>query len=302
MIFCLKKHKFLSGVNTHFMIKIADLITIGITLFFLSFVWAGLLVENVAVALIISLAIEGFFVVIAVALRRREDTPYAYDRLALELSIKGPSFLVEKLKTILKNHTFESGFNFISLENALFYVNFKFGNVTINDLPALYSTAEKQGKTQVFLFARGIERKALRLLEAYGIYIKVVKIRQIFRLLKRHNLLPDLKKKRTFKLADLPAIFLSKSNFKGLLFSGVVLLTTAFFTPLKIYYIILGSISLILAIISLSPLGKDVQHQKLNFKELFSAIDSDTINNEENSVENIIQSNDNEKNDDNFDE
>ena len=59
---------------------------------------------------------------------------------------------------------------------------------------------------------------------------------------------------------------------------------------------------MILAIISLSPLGKDVQHQKLNFKELFSAIDSDTINNEENSVENIVQSNDNGKNDDNFDE
>ena len=93
------------------MIKIADLITIGITLFFLSFVWAGLLVENVVVALVISLAVEGCFIVVATALRRREDTPRAYDRLALELSIEGPAFLVEKLKSILKNNNFESGFN-----------------------------------------------------------------------------------------------------------------------------------------------------------------------------------------------
>ena len=56
------------------------------------------------------------------------------------------------------------------------------------------------------------------------------------------------------------------------MFSGVILLSTAFFTPLKIYYIILGSVCLIIAIISLSPLGKDTPHQRLNFKELFSTI------------------------------
>ena len=271
------KHKISNSVKTQFMIKIADLVTIGIVVLFLTFVWAGLLFENVALAVVVSVAMEGIYIVVAIALRRREEAPYAYDRLALELSVRGPNFLVENLKTILKNQEFESGLNYISLKNALFYVNFKFGNVTINDLPAIYSTAVKTQNTNVFLFARGIERKALRLLESYGIFIKVVKIRQIFKLLKKHNLLPELKKKHTFKLSDLPAILISKSNFKGLLFSGVVLLCTAFFTPLKIYYIILGSISLLLAIVSLSPLGKDSPNQKQNFKELFSTIDSQTV-------------------------
>ncbi len=258
------------------MTKTTDLITIGIVLLFLTFVWAGLICENVSVAIIISVAIEGFYIVIAVALRRREGAPYAYDRLALELSIRGPSFLVENLKTILKNNEFESGFNYISVENALFYVNFKFGNVTINDMAGIYSTAKKCEKHNVFLFARGIERRALRLLESYGIYIKIVKIKQIYKLLKRHNLLPDLTKKRTFKLADIPAIFMSKSNFKGLLFSGVILLTTAFFTPLKTYYIVLGSISLLLAIVSLSPLGKDIPHQRQSLTDLISSLESKT--------------------------
>ncbi|MBO7151290.1 MAG: hypothetical protein J6V77_00485, partial [Clostridia bacterium] len=85
---------------------------------------------------------------------------------------------------------------------------------------------------------------------------------------------PDLNKKHTFKFADIPALFIAKSNFKGLLFSGVVLLCTAFFTPLKIYYIILGSASLLLAIICLSPLGKESPRQRQNLKELFSAIDT----------------------------
>ncbi|MBR5174251.1 MAG: hypothetical protein IKW16_04820 [Clostridia bacterium] len=268
------KNKKKLAVKNQSMIKISDFITIGIVILFLTFVWAGLLFENVAVAIVVSIAVEGIFIVIAFALRRREEAPYAYDRLALELSIQGPSFLVEKLKTILKNEAFESGFNYILLENTLFYVNFKFGNVTINDLPGIYSTAQKHNKTNVFLFARGIDRKALRLLESYGIFIKIVRIRQIFKLLKKHNLLPDLNKKHTFKLADIPALFIAKSNFKGLLFSGVVLLCTAFFTPLKIYYIILGSTSLLLAIICLSPLGKESPRQRQNLKELFSAIDT----------------------------
>ena len=154
----------------------------------------------------------------------------------------------------------------------------EFGNVTINDLPNIYTTAQKCGKTRVFLFARGIERKALRLLETYGIYITIVKIKAIYKLLKKHNLLPDLKKKRTFRLQDLPAIFISKSNFKGLIFSGVVLLSTAFFTPLKIYYLIFGSIALLLAIISLSPLGKDMPSQRQNFKEFFAGLNANAPN------------------------
>lgn len=282
------------------MIKIGDLVTIGIVILFLTFVWAGLLFDNIAVAIIISVACEGIFAVIATALRKREEAPYAYDRLALELSIKGPSFLVEKLKTILKNRTFESGFNYISLKNALFYVNFKFGNVTINDLPNIYSTATKYDKTQVFLFARGIERKALRLLETYGIFIKIVRIKQIFKLLKKHKLLPDLKKKHTFNFADLPALFIAKSNFKGLLFSGIILLCTAFFTPLKIYYLILGSISLLLSIVCISPLGKDSPHQKQNLKELFSAIDLNITSDEDKNLSTTGDLNKKDTEDNNF--
>ena len=52
------------------MIKISDLITIGIVILFLTFVWAGLLFENVAVAIVVAVAVEGIFIVIAFALRR----------------------------------------------------------------------------------------------------------------------------------------------------------------------------------------------------------------------------------------
>ena len=68
----------------------------------------------------------------------------------------------------------------------------------------------------------------------------------------------------------MPALFLSKSNVKGLIFSGVILIATAFFTPLKIYYMVFGSISLLLALLSFTPLGKETPaYEKL--VDLFSA-------------------------------
>ena len=240
------------------MAKIADFVSVTVIIGFLTFVWAGLVLKNVLLSLIVALSVVAVFLVIALKVRRRGDKPYQQDRLALELAVKGPPFLVEILKSILQNKVFDSGFNFICLENALIYVNFKFSNVTLADMPTIYATATKYNKNRVFLFAKGVERKALRLLENYGIYITVVKIKAIYKLLKKHGKLPVLSKpKYRFSLKDLPAIFLSKSNVKGLIFSGVVLIVTAFFTPLKIYYLVFGSLSLLLALLSFSPLGKE---------------------------------------------
>lgn len=43
---------------------------------------------------------------------------------------------------------------------------------------------------------------------------------------------------------------------KNYLFSGVILVSVAFLTPLKIYYLVFGSISLLMALLTLTPLGK----------------------------------------------
>ncbi len=280
------------------MAKIFDFIMVEILIFFLTLVWVGLLVENLLVSVIVSVSLALIFALIMNKLKGRGEKPYAYDRLALELSVKGPNFLIEILKSILKNRVFESSFNYICLENALIYVCFKFGNVGLADLPGIYSTASKYSKSRVFLFAKGIERKALRLLESYGIYITLVKIKQIYKLLKKHNSLPDLSKKRTsFSMKDLPSLLLSKGNTKGLIFSGAVLITTAFFTPLKIYYLVFGSIALLLAILSLTPLGKDLPRDG-KFKDLFATENSAEILPEELNFENLQKSDENEKSED----
>ncbi len=280
------------------MTKIFDFVTITILILFLTFVWSGLLLESIPLAVIVAVSVTAVFIIVAYKIKGRGVKPYTYDRLALELSVKGPRYLVEILKSILKNRVFESGSSFICLENALIFVGFKFGNIGLSDIPNIYSTAIKHNKTRVFLFAKGIERKALRLLESYGIFITPIKIKQTYRLLRKHNVLPDLtRKKASITLKDIPSLLISKSNVKVLIFSGAVLIATAFFTPLKIYYLIFGSIALLLAILSLSPLGKDLPRDG-KFKDLFATENSAEILPEELNFENLQKSEENEKSED----
>ena len=84
-----------------------------------------------------------------------------------------------------------------------------------------------------------------------------VKMRTVHRWLKKHDALPDLKRiKAKFSLAAFFEAAFRRANLKNYLFSGTLLVAVAFLTPLRIYYLIFGSVSLIMALLTLTPLGK----------------------------------------------
>lgn len=60
---------------------------------------------------------------------------------------------------------------------------------------------------------------------------------------------------------------LSRRNFKNYAFSGAVLVLVSFLTPLKIYYIVFGTILLVLALLTLT-LGNGTLSSPKAFEEL----------------------------------
>ncbi len=235
--------------------KTIDLIFLTLIVFALIFVWTGNYLD-IGPTLVLSVAITALTIVTVVHFIRQKIKPYDKDRLALELSVRGSGYLVEILKSILKNAVFESGSNWILLESALIIACFRFSLVGLNDVGNFYSLAIEKERKQVFLLCRGIDRKAVYLLEAKGIKISAIKIKGIYDFLARHSALPALEKeKRRFPVKKIFPLLLSRSNTKNYLLVGIVLLTTAFLTPLKIYYFVFGSISLFLALLTLTPLG-----------------------------------------------
>ena len=125
-----------------------------------------------------------------------------------------------------------------------------------SDVASACNLAEKHEKNEIFLFAKGIDRKAYQIANLEKIKLNLIKTKQIFRFLAKRNALPDLKKMRTkFDFRSLAETMLNRRNFKNYAFSGGILILVSFITPLKIYYIVLGTLTLLMALLTLTPLG-----------------------------------------------
>lgn len=250
-------NKLIGFVKNRYMSRAVDYVILTLTVFLLTLVWSGFLFGKWVYAIITATALTAIAVCSVYYFKTRNEKPYSYDRLALEFSVRGSKYLVNILKSILKNNVFESGDNYILLDDSIIVVCFRFSSIGLNDVGNILSLALEKERARVFVIARGVDRRAAHILETHDVRLSVVRIRAIYKFLEKNDALPELSKQRKrFSLRTLIDVILSRNNTKNYLFSGVILLAVAFLTPLKIYYLVFGSLSLVLAILTLTPLGK----------------------------------------------
>ena len=72
-----KKNNLLRPVKNHCMAKITDFFSVSVLLAFLTFTWAGLLLDNIVLAVVVAVTVTAVFVTIMVKLRGREEKPYS---------------------------------------------------------------------------------------------------------------------------------------------------------------------------------------------------------------------------------
>ncbi len=263
------------------MAKIIDYISVSVITTLLTFVWSVYLFDNFVAGLVFSIGISIVVVLTIYYVTSKKQKPYTYDRLALEFSIKGSEYVVNIFKSILKNQQIESGCNYVCLENCIIIVAFKFSMLTIADMSGICSLATKHHKSKVFVIARGIDRRAYQAIQLENIKLNVIKIKPVFKFLQKHNALPNLKPiKRKFSIRMLAETILARSNLKSYLFSGAMLIGVSFLTPLKIYYIVFGSLMLLLALLTLTPLGNGNVSSPKAFDELEEAIQNEEPSNQ----------------------
>lgn len=251
------------------MAKTIDYIALTIITFMLVFVWTGYAVNNLAVACIAAATVSLLAVVTVYYFKKQKTKPYSYDRLALELSVKGNKYLIKLIKTTLKNSDFENGDNYILFDDCILIASFRFSPIGINDIGNIFTLAMDKDRKRIFVMARGVDRKALQVLQTNGIRISVIRIRAIYKYLEKNCALPDLAPQHTkFSFSAFIGVLFARSNTKSYIFSGVILLSVAFLTPLKLYYLIVGSISLLLALLTFTPLGKGAFDSEKLFDKL----------------------------------
>ena len=258
------------------MAKILDYFSLSIVLMLLTFVWSTLAFKSWIGALIFSVALTAIIVVTVKYILSKRNRPYSYDRLALEFSIRGNEYVINLLKSVLKYGYVDSGKNYIALNDCVIISAYKFSMLGIGDMGGICELADKFRGKRVYVFARGIDRRAYSIVQLENVKFSLVKIKTVYKFLLRHNALPDLKPiKNKFSFRALLDAILCRSNFKSYAFSGAILILVSFITPLKIYYIVFGSISLILAILTLTPLGNGTMTSPKVISDLENAVNAD---------------------------
>lgn len=137
----------------------------------------------------------------------------------------------------------------------LLFTNFKFGDTSCDDVARCYRVARAEGITDVTVMSKGAPRAVL--LYAYSLPLKLTfkGAKEVYKYLAKRGALPVplvlQKKKVPLSFKNLFGTILSRKRVKYYAFTSVTLLVCALFTPLKLYYTILASISMSLAGLSL---------------------------------------------------
>jgi len=232
-----------------------DRISICAITFILFFAWGSYFIKKLTLTFLFAFLIT-FLVALLVLGRKGNKKPYSYERLMTEFCLKGNEYAASLIYRALSNPSAELLGNIIKKECALFVCSCKFSALNKQDMAGIVNSAKKEGASEVYILCRGIERGAYNLVPR-SLKVKTVKIAAVYKFLDKKNLLPELseeKSKFTFSLI-LESVF-RRGAFKYYMFSGAVLILMSFLTPLRIYYITMGSISLLFALLTLTPLGK----------------------------------------------
>lgn len=249
----IEKHIF--GKNRN-MSKTLDYIFASIVLSLVTFSWSTFVFHSWIGALVFSCAFTAVVIFTISYAKQKTSKPYSWERLELEFCLRGNEYVIKTLLRAIKNSDFENSRSHILLEDCVIIANFKFSPLGASDVAAACNLALKHEKQEVFLLAKGLDRKAYRIANLEKIKLNLIKTKQIFRFLAKRNALPNLEKTKTkFDLKGVIETILNRRNFKNYAFSGSILILVSFITPLKIYYIVIGSLTLFAALLTLSPLG-----------------------------------------------
>lgn len=238
------------------MSKTLDYIFASIVLSLVTFSWSTFVFHSWIGALVFSCAFTAVVIFTISYAKQKTAKPYSWERLELEFCLRGNEYVIKTLLRAIKNSDFENSRSYILLEDCVIIANFKCSPLGASDVAAACNLALKHEKQEVFLLAKGLDRKAYRIANLERIKLNLIKTKQIFRFLAKRNALPNLEKTKTkFDLKGVIETILNRRNFKNYAFSGSILILVSFITPLKIYYIVIGSLTLFAALLTLSPLG-----------------------------------------------
>ncbi|MCI7769560.1 MAG: hypothetical protein MSH44_04620 [Christensenellaceae bacterium] len=222
--------------------KLTDNLTVRACFFLLTLLWLQFFIRKLWVSIIAAFAITLAFFIAAKALSKKlpREKSFSKNDLVNALVLKN----AEDIKSLYLLAV-PSDKNFIKCA-------FRFSAATPDDVAAAF---RESGDRDVTLIVNECGRQVMVYASSLPKKINIVNKNKLYKTLKTAGLLPKPvemtkpEKKYVPPKETLSYIF-SKRNVKYFLFSGIILTLMAFVTPLKLYYLIVASLSLLFALVS----------------------------------------------------
>ena len=167
------------------MARIVDLVSLAVITFMLTFVWTTAAFSSWGAVFAVSVAAALMVTVTAVYIRRGSGKPCSCDRLTVECALRPPSYLIGLLRAAACADGIEFGDNYILTPDAVIFAAVKLGALGLNDLKSLLTKAEELDRKRVFVITHTVDRRAYRLTEYFNVRVTPVKMRTVYRWLKK---------------------------------------------------------------------------------------------------------------------
>ena len=232
---------------------IIDKLLTVICLFIPFYLICNFISENTSIKVILAslFALTGLIVISFV--QKLNNSKVNYKNFELYVNVNGTDYIYDKLIEVFKNMEFEKKDGYlISPLNIMIICSAKFGNISPDEILKYSKMAKNENVEKCYLIAKELPKNAAITLFNFADNLKFIPLKIVFKLLKSQKMLSD---KLNIKLGKLNYsnnifdIIFDKSNIKKFLFVAIILFAFSFIIPFKIYYIILGSINILLAII-----------------------------------------------------
>jgi hypothetical protein len=232
--------------------KIFDYVAVRVATFILLLIWFNYLWGFAIGVLSAAVAVTVMSAALVLFGQKKKRAPYNADILSKHIAVSGNVYALNlffKAEGLLLQSDEKS----LVSDKTLYYSAYRFGDCGADDVAAAYREAEHENCERIMTVCSDVTRQAIALADTLPIAFSFVKTPYIYKRLKQKNALPDLffTKKTAFhgfSFGNLLNTVFAENNTKFFVFSGSILAVMSFITPLKLYYIVMSSLSLLAAI------------------------------------------------------
>ncbi len=236
--------------------KLIDRFALKIILFVFLWLWSYYLLRSVVWSGIIALSLTAIIFIILHYIVKRKKAHFSYtaEKLAKDLAIKGSG---KALALYLKQLSidFDGKSPSFIVNDTLYFCAFKFSDCSKDDIASAFRIAEASQLDKIVFITKSISRDAALLASGLPVSFTFVRNIDLYKKLKANHALPELIKMNKpvnhgFEFKNFVTQAFSASNTKYYVFSGVLLGIMCFITPMKLYYIIMSSFMMLMAMLT----------------------------------------------------